>query len=41
MIVTPREIDLIIARASKFLANCLNTALQPDLEPELLSQMLD
>lgn len=41
MIVTPREIDLIITRASKFLGNCLNAALQPNLTPELLTQMLD
>lgn len=41
MIVTPREIDLIIARSSKFLSNCLNFALQPRLDRSLLTQMLE
>lgn len=40
MIVTPREIDLIIERASKFLANCLNAALQPQLSREVIQEML-
>ncbi len=34
MMVTPREIDLIIERASKFVATAINTALQPDMSPE-------
>ncbi|MBE6753765.1 MAG: GPR endopeptidase, partial [Ruminococcaceae bacterium] len=38
MIVTPREIDLLIDRASRLLALSLNHALQPDFDPvELLS----
>lgn len=40
MIVTPREIDLIIDRASKFLASCLNAVLQPQLDRELIQEML-
>lgn len=34
MIVTPREIDLIISRASKFIALSINKALHPDYDPE-------
>ncbi|MBE6754273.1 MAG: GPR endopeptidase [Ruminococcaceae bacterium] len=38
MIVTPKEIDLLIDRASRLLALSLNHALQPDFDPvELLS----
>ncbi len=34
MMVTPREIDLLIQRASRLLALVINSALQPDLSPE-------
>ena len=37
MLVTPKEIDLLIGRASKILAMALNRALQPDLTQEELS----
>lgn len=36
MMVTPREIDTLIRRASRFLSLALNCALQPDIEPEIL-----
>ena len=36
MIVTPKEIDMLIDKASEFLGKTLNTFLQPDLEPEIL-----
>ncbi len=34
MMVTPREIDLIIERASKLVATAINSALQPDMNAE-------
>ena len=38
MIVTPREIDLLIDRAARLLALAINSALQPEFDPiELLS----
>lgn len=37
MLVTPKEIDLLIGRASKILAMAINRALQPDLTQEELS----
>ncbi len=36
MMVTPKEIDMLIDKASDFLSKTLNTFLQPDLEPEIL-----
>lgn len=36
MMVTPREIDVIIERASRFLALAINCSLQPEIEPEIL-----
>lgn len=36
MMVTPREIDLITERASKLVATAINSALQPDMNPEEL-----
>lgn len=36
MMVTPREIDTLIRRASRFLSLALNCALQPNIEPEIL-----
>lgn len=35
MMVTPREIDTIITRASKLLSLSINCALQPEIEPEM------
>ena len=35
MMVTPREIDTIIARASRLLALSINCALQPEMKPEI------
>ena len=41
LIVTPREIDLLIARAARLLAAGINRALQPDYDPlELISLAL-
>lgn len=34
MIVTPKDIDMIISRASSFLSLAINCAIQPDMEPE-------
>lgn len=36
MMVTPREVDTLVRRASRFLSLAINCALQPTLEPELL-----
>lgn len=36
MMVTPREIDVMIERASKLISLCINCALQPETDPELL-----
>lgn len=36
MIVTPKEIDLLIARAAKLLGHAVNCALQPHYSPEVL-----
>ena len=33
MMVTPREIDLMIRRASRLVAMAINAALQPDYSP--------
>lgn len=41
LVVTPREIDLLIARAARLLAAGINRALQPDYDPlELISLAL-
>ena len=40
MIVTPREIDLLIDRAASMLASAINQALHPDLEASLITEML-
>jgi len=40
MIVTPREIDLLICRAAALLADCINRALHPDIDPELIKELL-
>ena len=37
MLVTPKEIDLLIDRASKILAMAINRALQPGLSQEELA----
>ena len=36
MMVTPREIDVMIERAAKLISLCVNCALQPETDPELL-----
>lgn len=36
MMVTPKEIDMLIEKASQFLSDTLNTFLQPDIEPEII-----
>lgn len=36
MMVTPREIDTLIRRASRFLSLAINCALQPEIEPDIL-----
>lgn len=36
MMVTPREIDVMIERAAKLISLCINCALQPETDPELL-----
>ncbi len=40
MIVTPREIDLLIDRAAGLLAAAINQALHPDLEAAFITEML-
>lgn len=40
MMVCPREIDTVIARASRFLSLGINCALQPTLSPEFLLSIL-
>lgn len=42
LVVTPREIDLLIGRAARLVAAAINAALQPDYAPlELISLALD
>lgn len=40
MIVTPREIDLLIDRAAGMLASAINKALHPELDASLITEML-
>lgn len=40
MIVTPREIDLLISRSASLIAESINRALHPDLHPELIKGLL-
>ena len=40
MIVTPREIDVMIERAAKLISLCVNCALQPETDPELLPSVV-
>ena len=40
MMVTPREIDLVIERGSRFLSAIINTALQPSLSLEDISYLM-
>lgn len=40
MMVTPREIDLITERASKLVATAINTALQPNMNPDELYSLV-
>ena len=40
MIVTPREIDLLIDRASALIADSINRALHPQISPEIIKELL-
>lgn len=40
MIVTPREIDILIDRASEMISSAMNIALQPNVSPEILSAII-
>lgn len=40
MMVTPREIDLIIDRSAKLIANAINSALQPELSTQDISELI-
>lgn len=40
MMVTPREIDLIIDRSAKLIANAINSALQPELSAQEISELI-
>lgn len=40
MMVTPREIDLIIDRSAKLIANAINCALQPELSTQDISELI-
>ncbi len=39
-IVTPREVDLLISRASELLSHAINFALQPDIDREILLSLV-
>ena len=41
MIVTPREIDLLVMRGARLLGMALNTALNPSLSVEDFGLLLD
>lgn len=40
MMVTPREIDLIIDRSAKLIATAINSVLQPELDPQDISELI-
>ena len=40
MVVTPKEIDLLVSRAARLIALCINCALQKDMEPEDLLALI-
>lgn len=40
MIVTPREIDLLIDRAANLIADSINRALHPEINPEIIRELL-
>ena len=40
MIVTPREIDLLIDRAANLIAQSVNRALHPTIDPEIINELL-
>lgn len=40
MIVTPREIDLLIDRAARLVSHSINCALQPSIDPEVLLSLV-
>lgn len=40
MVVTPKDCDILIHKISEILASALNRFLQPEIEPEILSQLV-
>ena len=40
MLVTPKEVDLLVERISELLAHSLNRFLQPEIEDEIISQLV-
>ncbi len=40
MVVTPKDIDLLITRAATLIGNALNLSLQPEIEPEILRALV-
>ena len=40
MIVTPREIDLMIDRAAELLSFSINVCLQPETDPEIIRALV-
>lgn len=40
MIVTPREIDLLIDRAASLIASSVNRALHPQIDPDIINELL-
>lgn len=40
MVVTPKDIDLLIDRAATLLSNAINISLQPEIEPEILRALV-
>ena len=40
LIVTPKDCDILTEKLSEILARCLNIYLQPDIDPEILFQLV-
>ena len=40
MFVTPKEVDLLVERISEILALSLNRFLQPDIDEDIISQLV-
>lgn len=40
MFVTPKEVDMLTVRISEILAEAINTALQPNIDPEIISELV-